>query len=198
MSQEEPIRATQILDFWLGPEGERDAPAADVRKRWFGGGPELDARLAREFGEDLERAARGDLDAWTATPRGTLALVIVLDQWTRNIRRGSGRMFENDTRAISIAKQALDRGDDARLAAAERNFLYMPFMHAESLDDQRRALELFAELARIAPTLDVRSFAQAHHDIVARFGRFPHRNALLGRSSTAEETQFLLQPNSSF
>jgi uncharacterized protein (DUF924 family) len=107
-------------------------------------------------------------------------------------------MFENDKRALSLAKHALEAEFDLALKAAERHFLYMPFMHSEDLADQQRSLSLFAALAKDAPTLDARSFAQSHHDIVARFGRFPHRNAWLGRTSSAEEREFLKQPNSSF
>jgi uncharacterized protein (DUF924 family) len=191
-------RLHAILEFWLGTESERDAPAPEVRERWYAKSDEFDAQLGREFGQPLERAGRGELDAWSETPRGLLALVIMLDQFTRNLHRGSGRMFEHDARALALAKQAIERGDDAKLRGAECQFLYMPFMHSEAIDDQRRSLELFEHLARVAPGLDCRSWARSHHDIVARFGRFPHRNAWIGRSSTEAETEFLKQPNSGF
>jgi uncharacterized protein (DUF924 family) len=191
-------QASAILEFWLGPESERDAPAADIRRRWYAKQNEFDAQLRREFGHDLQRAGNGELDAWARTPHGLLALVILLDQFSRNVHRGSGRMFEHDDRALGLAKQGMERGDDTRLKAAECQFLYMPFMHSEAIDDQRRSLALFDRLARVAPGLDCRSWAQSHHDIVARFGRFPHRNALLGRNSTVEEAEFLKQPNSGF
>jgi uncharacterized protein (DUF924 family) len=191
-------QASAILEFWLGKESERDAPAPEIRRRWYAKQDEFDARLRREFGADLQRAHDGELDGWAQTPRGLLALVILLDQFSRNLHRGSGRMFEHDDRALGLAKQGVERGDDTRLKAAECQFLYMPFMHSEAIDDQRRSLELFERLARVAPELDSRSWAQSHHDIVARFGRFPHRNALLGRSSTDAEAEFLKQPNSGF
>jgi uncharacterized protein (DUF924 family) len=192
------LQASAILEFWLGPENERDAPAPEIRRRWYAKSDEFDARLRREFGADLQRAHAGELDAWGQTPRGLLALVILLDQFSRNVHRGSGRMFEHDDRALALAKQGVGRGDDTRLKAAECQFLYMPFMHSEAIDDQRHSIELFDRLARVAPGLDCRSWAQSHHDIVARFGRFPHRNALLGRNSTDVETEFLKQPNSGF
>lgn len=197
-SSEAPARARQILEFWLGPLGERDKPAPALQARWFGASAELDTQLRTEFGGDLERAARGECDGWSTTPRGSVALVILLDQWSRNIHRGSARMFQNDGKALTLAQQVVARGEDVALTAAERQFLYMPFMHSESLAAQQRSLELFERLAHDAPSSDVRAFARAHHDIVARFGRFPHRNAMLGRASTAAETQFLAEPNSSF
>jgi uncharacterized protein (DUF924 family) len=190
--------ASTILELWLGPESERDAPAPEFRQRWYAKSDEFDARLRREFGADLERARAGELDGWAQTPRGLLALVILLDQFSRNVHRGSGLMFEQDDRALGLATQAVARGDDTQLKAAECQFLYMPFMHSESIEDQRRSLQLFERLARVAPGLDCRSWARSHHDIVARFGRFPHRNALLGRSSTPAELEFLKQPNSGF
>lgn len=201
MTDETPIddpRALQILEFWLGPAADRADPDAALKRRWYSKSAALDDELRREFGADLERAARGELDRWAATPRGVLALVVLLDQWTRNIHRDSSRMFENDPKALAFARGAVDRGLDRQLAACERQFLYMPFMHAESLADQVRSLELFEGLARDAPGSDVRAFARSHHAIVARFGRFPHRNALLDRVSSEAETAFLAEPNSSF
>jgi uncharacterized protein (DUF924 family) len=191
-------RQSEILEFWLGPESERDAPAPEIRQRWYAKQSEFDARLRREFGADLQRAGDGELDGWAQTPRGLLALVILLDQFSRNLHRGSGRMFEHDDRALGLAKQGVGRGDDTALRGAECQFLYMPFMHSEAIDDQRRSLELFARLAARAPGLDCRPWAQSHHDLVARFGRFPHRNALVGRTSTDAEAEFLKQPNSGF
>jgi uncharacterized protein (DUF924 family) len=190
--------AEEILEFWLGPEAQRDRVPESVSQRWWKKSPELDAEIRERFAEDVQRAGRGELDDWVKTPRGRLAVVILLDQFTRNIHRDSGAMYEHDGMALRIAEGGIDRGDDRQLRMHERQFLYMPLMHAESLPAQERCCELFEQLARDAPWLDVRDFAVRHRDIVARFGRFPHRNALLGRETTPEEAEFLKQPGSSF
>ncbi len=191
-------RADVVLENWLGPEAQRDAPGPELRKRWFVKSAETDAWLQREHGADLDAAGRGDYDDWAATARGRLALVIVLDQFTRNLRRDTGAMFDNDDKALQLAREGIARGDDRGLRAAERNFLYMPFMHSERLDDQDRSVALFKQLAADAPALDAVEWAIKHRDIVARFGRFPHRNLLLGRTNTPDEIEFLKQPGSSF
>jgi len=191
-------RAEALLENWLGPEGERDAPTNAVRQRWFTKSPEFDAWLLREHGNDLDAAARGDYDSWTDTPRGRLALVILLDQLTRNLRRGSGAVFDNDKKALALAREGIERGEDRALRGAERNFLYMPFMHSEQLADQERSIELFKQLAADVPQLDAVEWAVRHRDVIARFGRFPHRNNLLDRTSTPDEALFLQLPGSSF
>lgn len=191
-------RAQDVLDLWLGPESERDAPAEEVRQRWFAKSAEYDARLLREHGADLEAAVRGEFHDWPTTPRGRLALVILFDQITRNLRRDTGAMFDNDVQALTLARDGIARGEDQTLHAAERYFLYMPFMHSEKLADQERSVALFTQLAADAPHLNAVEWAVKHRDIVARFGRFPHRNKLLGRTSTADELLFLQQPGSSF
>ena len=187
-----------ILEYWLGPEATRDDPPRAIRQRWFEKSDATDAFITREFGADLKRAARGDLDAWAATPRGRLAIVILLDQLTRNIHRGSGHMFDGDPKAQALTKEGIALQHDRSLRAAERQFLYMPLMHSEELEDQKLSVALFDALAMEAPALDSRKWAKSHMDIVARFGRFPHRNGLLGRTSTAEEIEFLQQAGSSF
>jgi uncharacterized protein (DUF924 family) len=187
-----------ILDYWLGPEDQRDAPAAALRQRWFEKSDATDAHIQGAFGADVERAVRGELGEWAETARGRLGVVILLDQFTRNIHRGSARAFAGDALALALAQHGLDLQHDRALKAAERFFLYMPLVHSERLSDQERAVLLFDDLARAAPVLDARSYAKAHRDIVARFGRFPHRNLVLGRTSTAEELEFLSQPGSAF
>ena len=187
-----------ILDYWLGPEAQRDDPAAALRQRWFKKSEATDAHIKEAFGADVEHALRGERSAWASTPRGGLALVILLDQFTRNIYRGSARAFEGDSLALALSQKALDEHRDRELKFAERYFLYMPLMHSEQLADQDRSVALFDDFARDAPGFDVRSYAEAHRDIIARFGRFPHRNAALSRVSTAEELEFLAQPGSSF
>jgi len=140
-----------------------------------------------------EGASRGGLAPWGATPLASLALIVVLDQFPRNMFRGDARAFSTDARALAVATRAVERGDDRLLQAAERTFAYLPFEHAEDLSAQRRSLELFA-----AHDPDNLEWAKRHHDIVERFGRFPHRNAVLGRKSTPEEIEFLKRPGSSF
>lgn len=188
-----------ILDFWLGPVEERDAPAAAYRARWWKKDPALDQELRERFGGVLEQASVGDLDHWSESARGRLALVIVLDQFTRNIHRDEPTMYDNDDRALALTDAALSRNEDQQLKLAERQFLYMPLMHAEALAPQKRCVELFEQLAREADHhRDHVDYAIRHRDIIARFGRFPHRNGILGRTSTAEELEFLLKPGSSF
>jgi uncharacterized protein (DUF924 family) len=192
------MEAAAVLEFWLGPEEGRNDPPQAIRKRWFEQSEPFDALIARELGPDVTRAARGEIDAWAESARGRLALIILLDQLTRNIHRGSGRMFEHDPKALALTKEGLARHHDRELKGAERQFLYMPLMHSEALEDQKRSVALFEALAHDAPALDSRTWARRHHDIVARFGRFPHRNLLLGRTSTGEEIEFLTQPGSGF
>ena len=142
---------------------------------------------------------RRRLQAWAAEPLGALAQVIVLDQFTRNAFRDSARAFAGDERALAAARAMVDAGQDRLLSGVQRQFVYMPFEHAEDLAAQRQALQLFSQLGRDEPALaDLLRWAQAHHDIIARFGRFPHRNALLGRASTPDEEAFLKTPGSSF
>lgn len=176
-----------ILAFWFGerPEEKRDI--------WFKRDPEFDAEIAARFAAIHENAAAGRLDGLAGTPQGCLALVIILDQFPRNIFRDDPRAFAADGKALSLSKGALSNNFDNALGALQRQFLYMPFQHSEDLNDQRRSVELFA--AAGAENLD---YAQRHLDIIERFGRFPHRNAVLGRESTAEELTFLKEPNSAF
>ncbi len=187
-------RIDEILDFWF--KGDTS--------RWFKKDPAFDAEVTERFQNDVARAQRGELDAWCDSPRGCLACVILIDQFSRNIHRGSAQAFAGDARAQAIVIDALVRGDDQRLGAHERLFLYMPLMHAEDLALQDRGLALFSaaansesgEQAKLAANFA--DFGQKHRAIIARFGRFPHRNAVLGRESTAQEAEFLQQPGSSF
>lgn len=177
---------TDILDFWF----RETSPDS-----WFSADSALDSRIRERFADAHEAAGRGALDDWTDTPKGTLALVIVVDQFSRNLHRGTPRAFALDGRARQIALEALDRGDDQALCDVERQFLYLPLQHSESLSDQ----ELSVRLAEERTSLPVfQDFARRHRDIIARFGRFPHRNRILGRESTPEESEFLEQPGSSF
>lgn len=170
-----------------------------LRKRWWTKDPALDEEIRGTFADDIERAGAGDYDAWLAEPRGRLALIVLLDQFTRNARRDTEAMYEYDARACGLALEGLQLGEDKQLTAAERQFLYMPLMHSEDLTHQDRCVTLFEGLAKDFPEMEgsVR-FAEMHRDIVRRFGRFPHRNTLLDRTSTGDEVSFLDKPGSSF
>ncbi len=189
--------AEEVLDFWFGRPG--DDHHLQPRPEWFRKDPAFDAAIRERFGALIEAALRGELAGWAARPRPALAEVIVLDQFTRNARRGSAGMFDGDARALAAARALVASGADRTLPGVMRQFAYLPFEHSETLADQAECLRLFEQLGRDDPALaGLLEWAQKHHDIVARFGRFPHRNAALGRSSTPEETEFLKQPGSGF
>jgi uncharacterized protein (DUF924 family) len=189
-------RAGVLLDFWFGAPGstEHDRP----RDIWFRVDPDFDATLRRRFLGDHEAAATGAFADWLAAPDAALALVLLLDQLPRNLFRGSPRAYGCDAAARQAAGHALERGFDGLVAPVRRWFFYLPFEHSEDLADQQRALELYGALpADQDRDLCLRA-AQRHHDIIARFGRFPHRNEVLGRASTAAEAAFLREPGSRF
>jgi uncharacterized protein (DUF924 family) len=167
-------RPEDVLHEWFRDPG-----------RWWKQDAGFDDHLRKTFGEDVEAAIRGELDDWAGTTRGALALVILLDQIARNIHRGTRRMYAGDQKAVAACLKVIERGDDASLSDDERQFLYMPLMHSEDRALQQRSLEKFRELGQ-----DM-TWAEHHAEIVSRFGRFPHRNALLGRKSTAEEIEYL-------
>jgi uncharacterized protein (DUF924 family) len=179
------VTPEDVLAFWF---------SAEVQPKWYEKDDAFDAICRERFGAASEAAIAGALDAWTATPEGALALVILLDQIPRNVHRGTPRAFSGDDKALATAKAAIAKGFDTALPSDRRNFLYMPFQHSERLEDQERGMELFAA----NDVADGLKYMTAHRDIIARFGRFPHRNAILGRASTPEELDFLQQPGSSF
>jgi len=190
-------RAAEVLDFWFGPPDAKGRLA--TREAWFHKDPAFDATIRDRFGDLIDAALRGELDTWEADPRSALALLIVLDQFTRNTRRDSAGAFAGDAQALGIARRMVAAGQDRPLPGVMRQFLYLPYEHSESLADQDEALRLFAQLGRDHPELaGLLQWAQKHQVIVARFGRFPHRNALLGRASTDAELEFLKQPGSGF
>lgn len=170
------LSAADVAAFW------RDAGP----RRWFAKNESFDADFKARFENAHHLAATGALDHWAADAEGALALLVLLDQFPRNAWRGSGRMFATDGKALGIAQAAIDAGLDRQIEPALRPFFYMPFMHSESLADQERSVLLCGELDP-----NTQRFAVLHRDIVARFGRFPHRNQVLGRSSTPPEQQFL-------
>ncbi|MBD3648436.1 MAG: DUF924 domain-containing protein [Pseudomonadales bacterium] len=187
----------QVIDYWLG-ESQSDPDSFKERSRlWYGHDPMVDEEIRQRFGDLLNRAEQGDLDHWRETADGSLALVILLDQFSRNLYRRTADAFRNDTRALTFAKYALDQKFEHDLSWIGRAFLYHPFHHAESMVDQDRAVALFEALYEEAPAewkkhlAGFLEYAKEHRDIVRRFGRFPHRNHILGRKMTPEEEQFL-------
>ena len=185
-------RAAEVLDFWFGA-----APAP--RAEWFRKDAAFDMQIGARFGPLIEDALAGRLDAWVHTPQGALARVLLLDQFTRNVFRGGARAFAGDALALAAARSMVARGDDQALPPLQRVFAYLPFEHAEDRAAQAESLRLFAALGRAAPGLaDYEDYSRRHAAVVERFGRFPHRNAALGRATTPEEALFLQQPGSSF
>lgn len=195
------LRPEDVLHFWLGSPGD---PPLRNAARWFTKDPSFDAECTARFGDAIAAAARGALAEWRKTPRGRLALIILLDQLSRNVFRNTARAFAHDALARDITLEAMAAGDERVLSAVERSFLYMPLMHAEDVGLQHRCVAAFGRLASEAPPELKKhfegqlGFARRHEEIVERFGRFPHRNAILGRPSTREEETFLRQPSSSF
>ena len=190
-------QAQAVLDFWFLPP---DNPGyGQSRAEWFRKDEAFDARIAERFGALIDDALAGGLRAWEATPHGALARLIVLDQLTRNVHRGTPRAFAGDAQALALAQSLTEQSLDQQLPPMLRAFAYLPFEHAEDLAMQARAVELFQLLSQAQPGFDgMLDYAQRHQEVIARFGRFPHRNAILGRPSTPEEVEFLRQPGSSF
>ncbi|MGP1355666.1 DUF924 family protein [Roseicyclus sp.] len=169
----------EVLDFWLGAGPEF----------WYKKDDAFDAEIRERFGALWERGARGELDeTWATNPKGALALIVLLDQFPRNMFRGDARSFASDDRALSTACYALDRGWDMRIDPPERQFFYMPFMHSERLTDQDHCVRLMAERMEGDENL---LHARVHREIIRRFNRFPYRNEALGRTSGAAEREFL-------
>ncbi|WDD94755.1 DUF924 domain-containing protein [Burkholderia sp. FERM BP-3421] len=190
-------RAREVLDFWFGAPHEAAFGAA--RKIWFDGGPALDATLRERFGALLDAAREGACDAWSDTPLGALALIVLLDQFSRNIHRGTPRAFAADAAALARARALVERGHDRLLPNPhQRAFAYLPFEHDETAASQREAVRLCEQIRHEAGCAGYHDFALKHADVIARFGRFPHRNAILGRPSSDAEQAFLREPGSSF
>lgn len=187
----------EVLEFWFGPASQR----AGMRPRdaWFRKDPAFDQAIRERFGPTIEAALQGALPGWDDTPEDTLAQILLLDQFTRNAWRDTPRAFAGDERALALARRLVDRGDDLRLAPMLRWFVYMPFEHAEDLAVQDESVRLFTALAQAAPGFEgPLDYALRHRDVIRRFGRFPHRNAILGRDSSPEERAYLSQPGAGF
>jgi uncharacterized protein (DUF924 family) len=181
----------EILQFWFGE-------TLQPRKEWFQKNPEFDVEIRSRFLSIYEQAATNQLDSWVNLPESCLALVIVLDQFPRNLFRGQPQTFATDARALTVAQIAVEQGFDRPLPGVQRFFFYLPFEHSENLDHQNQAVQFFEQFQNDPDLQDTYDYALRHRAVIARFGRFPHRNAILGRESTPEEIEFLKQPGSSF
>ena len=188
--------AQDVLAFWFGAPGSPERGQA--RAEWFRKDERFDEEIRRRFGEAVAIALAGGFGEWCATAEGSLARILLLDQFTRNLFRGTARAFAGDERALATAEDAVARGFDRELALRERWFVYMPFEHAESVEAQHRSLELFGALAREMGDEDPLVWARKHAEVIFRFGRYPHRNAILGRRSTPEEEAYLREPGAGF
>jgi uncharacterized protein (DUF924 family) len=193
-----------LLAFWFGPPADDAALFQRNMGRWFGGGPAFDEEIRAQFSELLEPGAVMAVAGWAKTPEGRLAAILAFDQFSRNMFRGTPRAFALDPWARGLAREAVERRVDTKLSHAQRMFVYLPFEHSEDPEDQALSVQLYTAMRDGAPkglhsALDnLVNYAKRHAEIVERFGRFPHRNAILGRESTAEEVAFLQTPGSSF
>jgi len=192
-----PLTPEAVLYYWFGDGLARDWPSDDRNPLWFGGGAALDADITHRFGPGVAQALAGNLSEWEGPLHHRLALILLLDQFSRNVYRGQAKAFAGDGRAQRLVLQTLALAEDETLPSVARVFLYMPLMHAESVALQHECLTRFEALAQHSPpelaqrlqgNLDA---ARQHLDIIERFGRFPHRNAALGRTSTPAEQAFL-------
>lgn len=179
----------EVLTFWFGEPSSPDYGA--YRTFWFQSTPDLDAEISQKFGSIYDRAIQGELDSLSETAEGALSLILILDQFPRNMFRGKPQAFSSDGKALAIAKEAISKGLDQKLRPFQLLFFYLPFQHSESLQDQEKSLELYAALGQ----QESMRYAQGHYDLIKRFGRFPHRNAILGRENTPEERSYLAHPD---
>ena len=187
-------RAAEVLAYWFGEASEYGVP----RKWWFKKNAAVDEDIRARFLALVEQGSAAALDAWKRGPGDCLALVVLLDQFPRNIVRASARAFAADAIALDAARHAVAEGFDAAMLPVERLFVYLPFEHSEMLEDQVTACRLIEPLEAFPETAGMYRYAVRHREIIERFGRFPHRNAAMGRMSTDEETAFLQQPGSGF
>jgi uncharacterized protein (DUF924 family) len=204
ITDDDHIRISRILSFWF-KEHELTAPQIDGRMEiWFGEDPVFDHEIQKEFANDVEDAADGALDHWAHEPQGRLAVILLLDQFRRNIFRGTADAFAKDPVALKLCVEGAMQKKDKGLTPIQRVFFYMPLQHAESRKVQAKSVEIFSKLAdAVSPTYretfeTVAQFAELHRDIIERFGRFPHRNKLLNRRNTLEEEEFLAGDSPTF
>lgn len=194
----------QVHAFWFGPLGKDDLPRKDRSRLWFRADRKSDDLIRQRFGPLLDRAARGELKDWAQTAQGRLALILLCDQFSRNMYRGTADAFAHDEMALSLCTEGIERGHDRELKPIERAFFYMPMEHCEDLSMQDRCVQSYEQLLKDVPPATasrLRSFMQHaynHRDIIRRFGRFPHRNRVLGRRSTDAEIDFLRTRKATF
>lgn len=188
--------AREILEFWFGPADSPDR--GRPRKEWFRKDPQFDGLVRSRFANIHPQAVAGIYDDWQELPEGSLALAIALDQFPRNMYRGEARAFASDELALKVAREAVARGWDRKLLPVQRWFMYLPYEHCEDRKTQEEAVALFETLRGDRDSASSIDYAYRHRDVIARFGRFPHRNAILGRTSTPEELEFLSQRGSGF
>ena len=201
-----PATPDEVLAFWLGTTRPSNAQALAVKQQWFTKSETFDARIQAQFAPTVQAALAGQLDSWTDEAWSCLALLVVLDQFTRNIYRGTPQSFAGDSKALATAQRAIALGLDQQLPAVTRIFVYLPLVHAEDLALQTQSVDAFTQLAQgnTAPA-DVHAFllgtldyVHRHQAVIQQFGRFPHRNAIVGRSSTPQELAYLAQPGAGF
>lgn len=214
-------RQDAILNYWFGTLSDVDpqnpslpiatsdpneALSSEYYKMWFSKRDDIDQYIKSNFEEDLKRALEGKLKSWEDTPRGMLALIILLDQFSRNIYRGTAKAFAQDDLVLELCLRGMVNGFDMNLHPVERLFFYMPLEHSEDLEMQKKSVECFSLLEKLfssppslaSMTSTFREYADKHFVIIEKFGRFPHRNVILGRKSTPEEIEFMKEPGSSF
>jgi len=193
-----------IFEFWFGSDPDDRVVAKEKSALWWSKNTQIDNEIRQRFESSVIRATAGELSDWQSNPRGRLALILLTDQFPRNIYRDSAGAFAHDSKALAWCLDGIEQGLDLKLRPIERVFFYLPLEHAESLEHQERAVKYFGQLvANVGPEhkqtfQEYLDFAVRHRDIIARFGRFPHRNKILGRASTPQELAFLNEPGSSF
>lgn len=204
ITDEDQSRIEAILSFWF-KEQELSAPQIDRRMEiWFSEDAVLDHQIEKDFADDVAAACKGKLDHWAAEPRGRLALIILIDQFRRNIHRNTADAFSKDRLALKLCVEGAMEKKDKGLTSIERVFFYMPLQHAESRKVQAKSVELYDRLAEVVSAteretfLTIAQFAELHKDIIDQFGRFPHRNKIMNRENTAEETEFLADDSPDF
>ncbi|MDA0323833.1 MAG: DUF924 domain-containing protein [Verrucomicrobia bacterium] len=204
MIRTDMVTPDKILSYWFGELADDAECAAQMAALWWQKGEKTDCDIAARFGESLEIAMQGGLDDWSRDPRSLVALIILLDQFSRNIYRGTRRAFEQDTQAFELCRIGVDAGTDMDLRPIERVFFYLPLEHAESIEAQQQCVALYEQLrddvedAHRATFEGYVDYANKHREVIEKFGRFPHRNAILGRDSTPQELEYLAQPGAGF
>lgn len=198
----------EIFDFWFFDFPESGVPAEPHFKKWFQKDPRFDQEIRKRFENSLKKAAQGELDSMMETPSGALALIILLDQFSRNMYRETPQAFAQDSKALELARRAVNEGLDQKVPFGMRMFFYLPFEHSESIHDQNESVRLFEQWTAKSTqetgeagerfAQEVLKYAYSHQEVIQKYGRFPHRNGILDRSSTVEEKEYLAQPGAGF